>query len=178
MAPRQAAARTRRTPIAPGTHGAPRREGRGRVGSPPPVKAQGELRPRRPRRPRRSRCSAENEGARRRVVRPVAVNRTEVYAYPYTLKGAPDELNRQMVQSAVPLWASAAGFGQPDDIEAFVRCQNGMQVTSAEWVLFQRGLRREQVTPDGEVFGDITDEVPQRGIYREWKRLLSTGWEQ
>jgi len=113
-----------------------------------------------------------------RVVRPVAVNRTEVYAYPYTLKGAPDELNRQMVQSAVPLWASAAGFGQPDDIEAFVRCQKGMQVTSAEWVLFQRGLRREQVTPDGEVFGDITDEVPQRGIYREWKRLLSMGWEQ
>ncbi len=108
-----------------------------------------------------------------RVVRPVAVNRTEVYAYPYTLKGAPGELNGQMVQSGVPLWASAAGFGQPDDIEAFVRCQNGLQVTSAEWVLFQRGLRREQVTPDGEIFGDITDEVPQRGIYREWKRLLT-----
>jgi hypothetical protein len=23
-----------------------------------------------------------------------------------------------------------------------------------------------------EIVGDITDEVPQRGIYREWRRLM------
>jgi len=109
-----------------------------------------------------------------RVVRPVAVDRTEVYAYPFVLKGAPPELNSQMVQG-LGLWASAAGFGQPDDLEAFVRCQEGFRVTAAEWLLFMRGLNRERVEADGEIIGDITDEIPQRGIYREWKRLLSQG---
>lgn len=106
-----------------------------------------------------------------RVVRPVAVDWTEVRAYPYTMKGAPDELNDEAVKG-IGLWASAAGFGQPDDMEAFARCQEGLQVTGVDWLLLMRGLGREQVAPDGEIIGDITDEVPQRGIYREWKRLV------
>ena len=108
-----------------------------------------------------------------RVVRPVAVDRTEVHAYPFRLRGAPDGLNDQMVQN-LGLWASAAGFGQPDDIEAFVRCQEGLQVTGVEWLLFMRGLGRERVEPDGEIVGDVTDEVPQRGIHRQVKRLLGS----
>lgn len=108
-----------------------------------------------------------------RVIRPVAVDRTEVYAYPYTLVGAPDALNERQVRG-LGWWASAAAFGQPDDLEAFVRCQEGLRVTSAEWVLFLRGLHREWVQGD-EVIGDVTDEVPQRGMYREWKRLMAQG---
>ncbi|MBE3589338.1 MAG: Rieske 2Fe-2S domain-containing protein [Firmicutes bacterium] len=107
-----------------------------------------------------------------RVVRPVAPDRTEVYAYPYTLDGAPEELNRRHVQG-LSWWASPAAFGQPDDLEAFVRCQEGLQVTSAEWVLFARGLARQRVLPDGEVVGDVTDEVPQRGMYQAWKRWMA-----
>jgi phenylpropionate dioxygenase-like ring-hydroxylating dioxygenase large terminal subunit len=116
------------------------------------------------------------QGARQhlRVVRPVAVDRTEVYAYPYTLDGAPEELNQKRVRG-LAWWASPAAFGQPDDLEAFVRCQEGLQVEAAEWVLFSRGLEREVATEDGEVVGDVTDEVPQRGIYREWRRLMAHG---
>ncbi len=106
-----------------------------------------------------------------RVVRPVAVDQTEIYAYPYLLKGAPEPINRFMVAD-LAWWASAAGFGQPDDLEAFVRCQEGLRVTGAEWLLFMRGQNEELVDPNGEIFGDVTDEVPQRGIYREWKRLM------
>ena len=106
-----------------------------------------------------------------RIVRPVAVDRTEVYAYPYTLKGAPDEANDRMVRS-LAWWASSAGFGQPDDLDVFTRCQEGLQVTGAEWLVFSRGLQREQRQPDGGITGDVTDEGPQRGIYREWKRLM------
>lgn len=106
-----------------------------------------------------------------RVVRPLAVDSTEVYAYPYTLRGAPEPLNRRQVRG-LAWWASPAAFGQPDDLEAFVRCQEGLRVTGAEWVLFARGLHRERIASDGEIVGDITDEVPQRGIYREWKRLM------
>ncbi len=106
-----------------------------------------------------------------RVVQPLAVDQTEVFAYPYTLGGAPEALNARQVR-ALAWWASPAAFGQPDDLEAFARCQEGLAATAAPWVLFARGLHRERVEPDGEVVGDITDEVPQRGIYREWRRLM------
>ncbi|MDB5795469.1 MAG: Dioxygenase large subunit [Noviherbaspirillum sp.] len=109
-----------------------------------------------------------------RVVRPIAVDQTEVYAFPYTLKGVADEFNRSMTEK-LGWWASAGGFGQPDDVEAFTRCQEGLQVTSAEWVIFLRGLERETHTADGEVVSDVTDEVTQRGIYREWKKQMMPG---
>jgi phenylpropionate dioxygenase-like ring-hydroxylating dioxygenase large terminal subunit len=104
-----------------------------------------------------------------RVLRPVAVDRTEIWAYPYTLKGAPDELNHKMVED-VAWWASAAGFGQPDDLEQFVRMQAGLQVEAAEWVLFNRGMHLEEELPNGEIRGE--SETTMRGIYREWKRLM------
>ncbi len=107
-----------------------------------------------------------------RVVRPLAADRTEVFAYPYTLNGAADAYNSKRVR-ALAWWASPAAFGQPDDLEAFVRCQEGLQVESVEWVLFARGLHRERVDEAGEIIGDVTDEVPQRGIYREWRRLMT-----
>jgi phenylpropionate dioxygenase-like ring-hydroxylating dioxygenase large terminal subunit len=106
-----------------------------------------------------------------RVIRPLAVDRTVVEAYPYALCGAPEEGNRRQVRG-LAWWASAAAFGQPDDLEAFVRCQEGLQVESAEWVLLSRGMHREHLQPGGEIVGDVTDEVPQRGFYREWKRLM------
>ena len=108
-----------------------------------------------------------------RVVRPLEVDSTEVHAYPYTLDGAPAGMNRRQVRS-LAWWASPAAFGQPDDLEAFVRCQEGLAVTAAEWVLFSRGIHRER-HEGGEIVGDITDEVPQRGIYRAWQRLMRHG---
>lgn len=107
-----------------------------------------------------------------RVLRPVAVDRTVVYAYPYMLKGAPDDLNAHQINH-LAWWSSAAGFGQPDDLEAWVRCQEGLQATGADWVLFARGIGQEWTEPDGEIVGRRTTEVPMRGIYREWQRLMS-----
>ena len=104
-----------------------------------------------------------------RVLRPVAVDRTEIWAYPYTLRGAPEAYNRKMVED-VAWWASAAGFGQPDDVEQFVRCQEGLQVSAAEWVLFNRGMHNEEILPDGEIRGE--SETTHRNIYREWRRLM------
>jgi phenylpropionate dioxygenase-like ring-hydroxylating dioxygenase large terminal subunit len=104
-----------------------------------------------------------------RVLRPVAVDRTEIWAYPYTLTGVPDEYNQKMVED-VAWWASAAGFGQPDDLEQFVRCQEGLQVTAAEWVLINRAMHLEENLPGGEIKGE--SETTMRGIYREWARLM------
>jgi len=107
-----------------------------------------------------------------RVVRPISVDCTEVYAYPYRLKGVADAENDRQVRS-VAIWAGAAGLGQPDDIEAFDRVQEGLGIPSLEWVLFHRGRQRERVEPSGEVRGRGADEVAQRGQHREYRRLMA-----
>ncbi|MPZ14915.1 MAG: Rieske 2Fe-2S domain-containing protein [Chloroflexi bacterium] len=106
-----------------------------------------------------------------RTLRPIAVDRTEVHAYPYTLKGASDEVNRKLIAD-VAWWASAAGFGQPDDLECFARCQEGLQAPYPEWMLFLCGIDREELLPNGELRGVGENELTMRGIHREWKRLI------
>jgi phenylpropionate dioxygenase-like ring-hydroxylating dioxygenase large terminal subunit len=108
-----------------------------------------------------------------RVIRPVAVDRTEVYVFPYRLVGAPDDFNDRNVQK-VSWWASSAGTGQPDDLEAFVRVQEGLQAEGPEWVLMARGLHHERRGPAGErISGAGTDETALRGQYRRWRELLA-----
>ncbi|HLY67733.1 MAG TPA: aromatic ring-hydroxylating dioxygenase subunit alpha [Chloroflexota bacterium] len=60
-----------------------------------------------------------------RIIRPLAVDHTQVLVYPYRLPGAPETANDQKVRS-VSWWASASGTGQPDDLEAFERIQEGL----------------------------------------------------
>jgi phenylpropionate dioxygenase-like ring-hydroxylating dioxygenase large terminal subunit len=107
-----------------------------------------------------------------RVIRPVAVDHTEVYVYPYRLVGAPEAFNDRKVR-AVSWWASSAGTGQPDDLEIFVRVQEGLQAEGPEWVLIARGLHRERLGPAGErISAAGTDETALRGQYRRWRELL------
>ena len=61
-----------------------------------------------------------------RVIHPLAVDRTEVRVYPIRLKGAPDEmLQRTLLYSL--LINSAASMVGPDDLEAYMRIQAGLQ---------------------------------------------------
>jgi benzoate/toluate 1,2-dioxygenase subunit alpha len=102
------------------------------------------------------------------VIRPVRVDYTEIYTYGYRLKGADEAENDRWMQ----LVSSAASMTQSDDLEAFERIQEGLRVTAAPWVLFDRGLQREWVEPSGEVRGLGGDEVGHRGQHREWRRLM------
>lgn len=106
-----------------------------------------------------------------RVIRPVRADYTEIYAYPYRLKGAPDEQNNREVR-LVATWAGPAGLGQPDDIEAFERVHEGLKASQVEWVLFHRGSHRERMGENGEIRGLGADEVSQRGQHQEYKRLM------
>jgi hypothetical protein len=40
-----------------------------------------------------------------------------------------------------------------------------------------RGLHQEQQEADGTLVGQMTDEVTQRGIWRQWKKLMAQGAE-
>jgi phenylpropionate dioxygenase-like ring-hydroxylating dioxygenase large terminal subunit len=106
-----------------------------------------------------------------RVIQPIAVDRTEVQIWPVTLDGVPARLN-QMRLRAHELFFGPAGFGSPDDLEAFNRTQAGLAASPVEWMDFSRGTARER--RDGErVTGEVTDETHQRDIYRTWLRLMA-----
>jgi len=48
-----------------------------------------------------------------------------------------------------------------------------LKVEGVEWFDLSRGLHRERVE-NGERVGHITDEIPQRAFYRQWKQLMLT----
>jgi nitrite reductase/ring-hydroxylating ferredoxin subunit len=109
-------------------------------------------------------------GVQLRTVVPVRVDRTEVLLNPTLLKDVPDEVNEARLRAHESFYGSAGG-GAPDDLEMFARCTEGMRVKGVEWLEFSRGFDRE-VIKNGERVAHITDEVPQRALYRQWRRLM------
>ena len=61
-----------------------------------------------------------------RVIKPIAVDRTEVTIYPIRLVGAPEAMNFGNIR-LLNVTHSAASFVQTDDLESFVRAQKGLQ---------------------------------------------------
>ncbi|HJU12661.1 MAG TPA: aromatic ring-hydroxylating dioxygenase subunit alpha [Candidatus Binataceae bacterium] len=110
-------------------------------------------------------------GIQFRNVIPVNVNRTDVFLTPTTLKGVPEEINVARLRAHEAFYGSAGG-GAPDDVEMFNRCQAGLRVKGAEWLELSRGLQRERITNDGSIAAHISDEVPQRAFYRQWRNLM------
>jgi phenylpropionate dioxygenase-like ring-hydroxylating dioxygenase large terminal subunit len=111
-------------------------------------------------------------GVQLRVVRPIAPDRTEVYLYPTLLKGVAPEMNQWRLRGHESFFGPA-GFGAPDDLEMFERMQVGFANDLDPWLLLSRGMHRERIEADGTRVGHVTDEVTQRGIWREWKRIMS-----
>jgi phenylpropionate dioxygenase-like ring-hydroxylating dioxygenase large terminal subunit len=105
-----------------------------------------------------------------RVIRPIAHDVTRVEITPTTLEGVPQRLNQMRLREH-EIFFGPSGFGSPDDLEAFTRTQTGIAAEGMEWMDFSRGKGRERPAGD-RVLGHVTDETHQRGIYREWRRLM------
>ena len=95
-----------------------------------------------------------------RTVRPIAPDRTEVRVYPIRLKGAPDEINRQLIRY-LNVTHSAGSLIQSDDVEMFRRIQGGLASEAQEWVWFNRHMG-----DDVSRRGGGTSEVIMRNQYR------------
>ncbi len=103
-----------------------------------------------------------------RVIKPIAVDRTEVTIYPIRLIGAPDAMNFGNIR-LLNVTHSAASFVQTDDLESFVRTQKGLRSRLTDWVDISRGLGDEE--PDREfnaVRGLATHEMVVRAQYKAW----------
>ncbi|HKV56356.1 MAG TPA: aromatic ring-hydroxylating dioxygenase subunit alpha [Candidatus Binataceae bacterium] len=110
-------------------------------------------------------------GIQFRNVIPVGVGRTDVHLTPTTLKGVPDEINVARLRAHEAFYGSAGG-GAPDDVEMFNRCTQGLRVKGAEWLELSRGLEREHRGEDGNRAAHISDELPQRAFYQQWRNLM------
>jgi len=110
-------------------------------------------------------------GVQIRTILPVSVNRTNVDVSPVGLVGVPDSVNQLRLRSHEAFFGPA-GFGAPDDIEIFNRVQDGLLATQDDWILFRRGLGMEK-NEGGNLVGEVTDETPQRTMYKEWLRLMT-----
>ncbi|MPZ13240.1 MAG: Rieske 2Fe-2S domain-containing protein [Chloroflexi bacterium] len=106
-----------------------------------------------------------------RIVRPLAVDQSEVQTYACRLVGAPDEYNQANLELTAG-WGSPAGFVQVDDLEALTRVQRGLRADVDQWVLFKMG-RDERVNEDGDRESNSMTDLLSRGFYREWARLMS-----
>jgi len=111
-------------------------------------------------------------GVQIRTIRPVKADETEVFLYPAMLKGVPREVNVARLRGHEAFYGPAGG-GATDDLEMFERNQIGLSARIDPWLLLSRGLHMERREPDGTIAGQITDEVTQRGIWRQWKKVMS-----
>ncbi len=108
-----------------------------------------------------------------RVIRPIAVDRTEVLVFPVRMIGAPDIVFQEVIKY-VNITHSAASFVQTDDLEAFERCQKGMQAEGNKWCLVARGLNEDVVDNQGVKHGDRGSEIGQRNQHAVWLSLMSS----
>ena len=104
------------------------------------------------------------------VIQPISVDQTVQHVTAVQFKGAP-EMNRRMLQQTIGS-VGPAGFLLADDSEMYERNMRGVQALDPEWLLLERGTRRERLDDDGHVIGDATDEVPQRAIWRHYRALM------
>ena len=95
-----------------------------------------------------------------RTIRPIAPDRTEVRVYPVRLKGAPEEVNRQLVRY-LNITHSAGSLIQSDDVEMFRRVQGGLASEAQEYVWFNRHMEDDRTRRGGG-----TSEVIMRNQYR------------
>jgi hypothetical protein len=111
-------------------------------------------------------------GVQIRVIRPIKIDDTEVFLYPTFLKGAPHELNVARLRGHAAFYGPAGG-GATDDLEMFERNQIGLSARVDPWLVLSRGRHQEYVDQESNIVGQITDEVTQRGIWRQWKKVMS-----
>jgi fatty-acyl-CoA synthase len=104
------------------------------------------------------------------VLQPVAVDETVQHVTALQWKGAPD-LNRRMRQQTMGS-VGPAGFLLADDSEIYERTHQGLLSGAPEYTLISRGSHRERRDEAGYRVGDITDDLPSRGIWRHYRTLM------
>ena len=105
-----------------------------------------------------------------RVIRPLAVDRTEILIYPVKLKGAPEQMFRDQLIN-LNKTHSPTSLVQTDDVEAFARAQEGIQSSGNEWILLARKGPEERFN-SGRIRTTGTSEEGMRNHHRAWLKYM------
>lgn len=106
-----------------------------------------------------------------RVIRPVAVDETEVEIQLFRLKGAPEELFHRGLMYA-NLINSPSSNVMPDDVELYGRCQQGNLTDGGDWISMHRYHGTDETIEGGYKAINGTSELPVRNLYRAWKKYM------
>lgn len=131
---------------------------------------------------------AENASLQLRVVRPLAVDRTEMRSYCLAPKGEPAAARELRLRQFEDFFNSS-GLATPDDTTCYEDCQTGYRAHAVHWTQgYARGMtsveqganeqaRAMGIQPATSQYGDINiqDETLFHSSYREWKRLMTKG---
>jgi phenylpropionate dioxygenase-like ring-hydroxylating dioxygenase large terminal subunit len=97
-----------------------------------------------------------------RVLRPIAVDETEITHMAITMDGGPEAANRARLRLHEH-FQGPMGFGTPDDAEGWERVQRGAAAGENLWILLNRGRER-----------DVSAETGMRAAYQMWKRMMTS----
>jgi phenylpropionate dioxygenase-like ring-hydroxylating dioxygenase large terminal subunit len=108
-----------------------------------------------------------------RVLRPVAVDETEIMHVAIGMDGGPAAGNRMRLRLHEH-FQGPMGFGTPDDAEGWERVQRGARAGEDLWILLNRGVEAPEgrAEPDHEA-GDVSAETGMRAAYQMWKRMMT-----
>jgi len=59
-----------------------------------------------------------------------------------------------------------------DDMEAWIRCQDGMRTQGTDWIIFARALGEENIDNEGSFEGLGTSEANARHQHKAWLHFM------
>ncbi len=108
-----------------------------------------------------------------RVLRPIAVDETEITHVAIGMDGGPEAGNRARLRLHEH-FQGPMGFGTPDDAEGWERVQRGVRAGDDVWIMFNRGAEAPPGRAEpGHNAGDVSSETGMRAAYQMWKRMMS-----
>ena len=128
---------------------------------------------------------AENASSQLRIIRPIAVDRTEMLTFCMAPIGESAEARRMRIRQYEDFF-NPSGLATPDDTVVYEACQEGYAAQAEPWLQgYARGIGRSvaggnaftdaiDVTPDHSITGDrsLGDETIFHSYYRAWRDRL------
>ena len=106
-----------------------------------------------------------------RIVKPLAVDRTQIDIWLFRLKGAPKIVFRKALSYAIGA-NSPSNMVSADDFESYFRVHQGLRGPGSEWVVLSRQLGRDLVE-NGTVRTRVgSSEASQRNQFKAWHRYM------
>ncbi len=106
-----------------------------------------------------------------RVVRPVAVDKTLIESWSFSLKGAPPELLRRTTTYNRLINSPFSVVGH-DDLRAYRGIQEGLHASGNEWISLHRNFDESEIG-QSDLTINGTSEISMRNQYRAWARYMT-----